>query len=209
MLEDLPYLSFFPFFTISLECSYLPSVKKWSKEHLIPSTSSYLEEKPFADLLFGWRENALFFRLDAEKPFEYVETSDYQKGDALEIFINTRDLAGKRFSSFCHQFIFFPEKVGGHLGKEITPFRSAETHPLADPRALGVESTLATSSYSLQIEIPSLCLYGFDPNRFDHFGFAYRIHRPSGVSQNSCLSPFEFSLEQQPSFWSRVQMIKK
>ncbi len=209
MLEDLPLLSFFPFFSICIECLHLGNKEKWTQDHLIPSTSPYLDEKPFADLYFGWRENALLFRLDSKKPFEHVERADYKNGDALEIFIDTRDLKTRGSSAFCHQFLFFPEKVGGYWAKEITQFRSSEIHPLCDPRELGVESRLSSSTFSLEIEIPVSCLYGFDPSRFDRFGFAYRLHRPADNPQNFCLSSFEFSLERQPSFWSSVKMIKE
>jgi hypothetical protein len=101
------------------------------------------------------------------------------------------------------------KKERGYFGKEITQFRASEIHPLADPRELGVESHLSASSYSLEIEVPSSSLYGFDPSRFDRFGFAYRLHRPGDNPQNFCLSSFEFSLEQQPSFWCSVKMVKE
>jgi hypothetical protein len=209
MFDSLPYLSFFPFFSLSLNCYPLDSKKRWKKHHLLLDTSSYLNEEKFADLYWGWQEGGLCFRLEAKKAFEHVDRAEYKNGDALEIFLDTRDLKSKGLSAFCHHFVFFPEKVGGYLGKEITQFHSSEIHPLCDPKELGAQSELLSSRYFLDIEIPASCLYGFDPARFDRLGFAYRLHRPENNPQNFSLSSFEFSLETQPTFWSSAKMVKE
>ena len=77
--------------------------------------------------------------------------------------------------------------------------------------AASFATTSQTSSrgYSLQIFIPSQCLYGYDPDQFDRMGFSYRLNRYRGDPQHFSAVTDEYQIEQQPSLWSSVQLVRE
>ncbi|MDB2613761.1 hypothetical protein N9Y92_01215 [Chlamydiales bacterium] len=138
---------------------------------------------PFSDeyipVSFGWnrQEVELVFAYPSSK--FHVDPKNFREGDAIELFFDTRD--NKELfhpSRFFHHFLFYPEKVEGVFGKEITRFRGDETHDLADSSDLEV-----SGSRSLKIVIPSHALFGYDPDQFKRLGFGYRIHFKDGSKQ--------------------------
>jgi hypothetical protein len=196
MLEDLPHLSLLPFFSMAIPC--FEKKKKWDKKFRLPSTSSCFGEESFAEVFFAWDFSGLFFRFEIENLLENEE-------DFIEVFVDTRDLKTKSFpTKFCHHFLFVPLKES----KEVTRFRSEDAHVLCEPKDLLVQLEKASSGYEVEIKIPAHALHGFDPEKFDRFGFSYCIHRSKKTSQHFALSSDEYSIEQNPSFWCSVKMEK-
>ena len=189
ILEELPALSPVQFFLLSWECPYL-------KGGELPNVSDFCAEEFFADLFMAWHE---------EKITIEVRVRGRTEDDAVELFFDTRDLKTKsHVSRFCHHFVFTPdEREGGH-GRETTRFSGDDVHRLCDPEDLTVLVDAKESSYTLKIEIPAHCLFGYDPRQFPRMGFTYRIRRAKAPAQHFAVSGDEYSLEQHPSLWATV-----
>ncbi len=211
-LEALPPLLPLEFFSLK---GSLPFVKgkpssAWMQKHCqIGSTQHLLSQEDFASIALGWDEEGLLADLLIDKPFEEAFYPQFSQGDAVELFIDTRDRKSGGFSTrFCHHFLFLPSPVQGISAQELTRFRSEDAHPLADFKDLEIHTTFHKNSYGMQVKIPAHALHGFDPIAFDRLGFTYRIHRYKGSAQYFSSSGEHFSLEQHPRFWASFTFSK-
>ncbi|MBS0621157.1 MAG: hypothetical protein JSS61_06835 [Verrucomicrobia bacterium] len=209
-LEEMPSLMPADFFAFEGEIKKVkkaPSPKEMQKSHLLPDLSALLAEERFADLALAWNPEALFISLFAHQEFEEALFPRYAEGDALEIFIDTRDLKTAGFATrFCHQFFFLPQALQGIQAGEVTRFRTEDTHPLCDAGELHVETVFQKKSYEMHLVIPAHVLHGFDPTTCDRLGFAYRIFRARGRPQHFSFSSDHFSLEQNPRLWASLKL---
>ena len=206
------------FFQISADCNYIspskekkfPNITKaQAQKMMLPDTSKLCSEDPFAEVSMGWNEEGLEVYVRVNTPFKRAYYPEVERGDSVELFIDTRDVKTAGFNTrFCHHFFFLAEGVDGHFVGEITRFRTEDVHPLCDPNELKIKSLVQTSSYSLNIFIPSHCLYGYDPEQFKRLGFSYRINRADGYSQHFTVVTEDFPIEQQPSLWGSL-ILKK
>lgn len=197
MLEELPALSPVQFFSLSWQCPYLKGAAlKANDDTRLPDVSEFCAEEPFADLFMAWNE---------EKIVIEVLARDRTEEDMVEFFFDTRDLKTKsHVSKFCHHFVFTPDEREGVHGRETTRFYSDDMHRLCDPDDLSVSVDAKENSYSLRIEIPAHCLFGYDPRQFPRMGFTYRIHRAKASSQHFAVSSDEFGIEQHPALWATL-----
>lgn len=218
--EDNEWLPLTPinFFQISADCPYLPLTKegfphmtpKQAQYMLLPDTSQLCAEESFAQVSLGWNQEGLEACVRVSYPFERAYYPDVFRGDSVELFIDTRDVKTSGFNTrFCHHFFFLAEAIEGHLAGEITRFRTEDAHPLCEPNDLKVKSFLKPSSHTLNIFIPSHCLYGYDPDQFDRLGFSYRINRADGFPQHFTVVSEDFPIEQQPSLWGSLKLTPK
>jgi hypothetical protein len=169
-----------------------------------------LGEESFADLYCGWSEERLAFACDVHLPFTRVIEGDFRKGDSLELFIDTRDLKSKGvISRFCHHFVFTPGELQGFHGREVTRFRNEDIHRLCHPEDLQVEVDIQAKGYRLDIEIPTQCLFGFDPVASPRIGFTYRLNRSGGAPQHFAVSSEEYAIEQHPATWGTFKLEKE
>jgi hypothetical protein len=205
------------YFQISTDCLFAPPVKDNSfpltsanfKKYKLPDTSALCNEEHFAELSLGWNAAGIAAFVTVDNAFHLATYPDVSQGDSIELFIDTRDVKTSGFNTkFCHHFFFLPESVEGHQAGEITRFRTEDLHELCDPHALRVKGQLKSSSYNLQIFIPTECLHGYDPEQFDRLGFSYRINRSGKAPQHFSVTTDEFQIEQQPSLWSSLKLIK-
>ncbi len=174
----------------------------------LPSLCDLLHEEHFADLSLGWSPQGLHCRVQFHKPFAHTAYPNLQGGDSVEIFVDTRDnKASGIVGKYCHHFYFLPKDNEGNQAGEITRFRTDDLHELSDPKHLHVETKFHELNYTMDIHIPAEALYGYDPEEFPRIGFAYRINRFEGSSQNFCAAEHEFFVEQQPSLWFSVNLI--
>jgi Carbohydrate family 9 binding domain-like len=201
------------FFQISADCCYLPPAKfpnltkAQAKKYLLPDTSELCSEESFADVSLGWNEEGLEAYIQVRHPFKRAHYPDVARGDSVELFMDTRDVKTSGFNTrFCHHFFFLAEGVEGHLAGEMTRFRTEDVHPLCDPNELKVKSLIQSNGYSLNIFIPSHCLYGYDPDQFNRLGFAYRINQSDGFSQHFTVVTEDFPIEQQPALWGSLML---
>jgi len=210
MFEEVPSLSVLSFFNVKDDIFYAKnSLEITDKKYLLISSAPFLAEEKFCDVHMGYNNHALYFHFKIDKPFEDVNITDFQKGDSVEIFIDTRDIKDKTIiSQFCHHFVFFAEEVNGVMGKEITRFRTDEVHPLCSPKDLKVNAHFSKKSHILDIEIKSSALFGYDPTSFERMGFTYRVNRKGGDPQHFAVSSSEYKIELQPSLWSSLIFLK-
>ena len=199
--------AFFPveFFAISSEIHFTkerPTLRKM-RRFLLEDTSSLLGEEKFADVSLAWNEEGIYAALFVHKPIERMEASAFEKGDALELFFDTRDLKTAYCATrFCHHFLFLPEGERG--AREITHFRTEDMHTLCDPSDLLLEIKSERKAYSMQIFIPTHCLHGLDPKNNSRIGFTYCIHRSGASPQHFSVSSKHFSIEQSPRLWASL-----
>lgn len=206
LLETLPSIPPLQLFAITAD---LKKGKELKKGHLLPDFSEYLAEVHFADLLMGWSEEGLTLRAEVHKAFEEAHYPDFQKGDALEFFFDTRNLKTAGFPTrFCHHFLILPKEVQGVQVQELSSFRTEDSHPLCDPGDIFVETEFTSRSYQVKAHFPAHVLHGYEPVSFDQLGFTYRFHRPKGPPQHFAVSSHFYKIEQSPSLWGSL-ILKK
>jgi len=216
MWDEIVPLSPAHFFAFSADCSYVKGKRETplSKKHFLPDLTEFHAAQSFADVAVGWNEEGFFATFYVKEPIREIFFPDFQDGDAIELFIDTRDVKTSGFNTrFCHHFYFLPEPLETEEGAtiqtgEITRFRTEDAHELCDPSLLYVDCEKGRKDYRLHVFIPSECLNGFDPGQFDRLGFTYRIHRFKGNPQFFSASSEDFSIEQQPSLWASLKLIK-
>ncbi|HSW86880.1 MAG TPA: sugar-binding protein [Rhabdochlamydiaceae bacterium] len=198
------------FFNLSADAVYSKSipVSKISKSFYLPDTSDLLSEEKFADAAMAWNREGVLIRVNVNVPFEECFFPNYDKGDSVELFFDTRDLKTAGFATrFCHHFVFLPQEVQGIKCKEVTHFRSEDSHLLCNPDELECTTHFERSGYQMRISIPSHCLHGYDPSSFDRLGFTYQINRSGGAPQHFAISSHYYNVEQNPSRWCSLKLI--
>jgi hypothetical protein len=196
------------FFSLRCKCHYWNGKGALDKKHRLPSTATLCSEEPFAEVSMGWNEEGIAIQVEVDKAVDQSFYPAIERGDAVELFIDTRDLKSASFNTrFCHHFFFLPEAVDGKTAGEITRFRTEDSHPLCPAADLRVTTHAKRSSYTLNIFLPAHCLVGYDPDQFDRLGFTYRIHRVGGDPQHFSVSSSEYAIDQQPSLWSSVELV--
>lgn len=209
LFEDVPAMSPVQFFGLNCDLLYSKRLKV-EKTYLLPATEDLLAEEHFAKVYASWNMDKLNFIVESSVPFQGTGDGDFRKGDSVEIFIDTRDLKTKGvISRFCHHFVFFPVLVQNFYGREITRFRGEDIHRLCHPEDLQVQAEIESRSYTLHIEIPSACLYGFDALSFPRLGFTYRINRTKAPPQHFAVSSEEYVIEQHPATWGSLKLVRE
>ncbi len=207
LFDDAPSMSPSQFFAVSADCMLVKGKLKKEKDYLLPSNSDLLGEDAFADVYAGWSPSKLIFYFDVGVPFQKIGEGDWSKGDSIELFLDTRDMKTKStVSKFCHHFVFFPALSQNFYGREVTRFRSDDMHNLCHPEDLNVDPKIGKKSYTLLIEIPKDCLYGYDPLNFPRIGFTYQINRTGAAPQHFAVSSEEYAIEQSPSTWGTLNL---
>lgn len=212
MFEGIPSLLPLHFFDLVFEAKHFALSKrrcKLSKEYLLNSTGTYFAEKDSPDFYFAWNEKGLIIQVEILAENLEIFPSEFRRGDSIELFFDTRNLKSQGYiSKFCHQFVIFPEIVDGFHAKEVTRFRNEDMHILASPNDFDVNVEVGKDFYFVDIFIPSKCLHGFDPSRFDKLGFTYRVNRRGKDPLHFSVSSIELSIERNPYFWATANLIK-
>jgi hypothetical protein len=173
----------------------------------LPDPEDLTAEDTFASLSCGWSPEGLFFEALVQQGIKKVMLP-FEKGDSLEIFLDTRHLQNAlSIHRFCHHFYFLPEAFEGQQAAEVTKFRNEERHPLCNPKDLKVETQKKPHYYSMKIFIPAESLHGFDPEQFPKLGLAYRLNRAGGHPQS--LSPKDAPINHSPALWSTLKLQKE
>lgn len=174
----------------------------------MPNLSDLLAEEPLSSLSLSWSVEGISGLFCIEKPLETCLFPDYMKGDAIELFLDTRDNKKSSFvSRFCHQFVLLGKEVNGVRAQEITKFRLEDTHPLCDPLDIFLEVKEKKESYEVSFTLPKEILHGYDPLEFSRLGFAYRIHRYKGKPLHFPFSSKYFEPLKQPALWASLLLV--
>ena len=198
------------FFALAADCKNLTKAEKTPSlaTHLLPSTHHLTREESFAKIAMGWHEEGLSFLVQATGRSFRSSYPDLEKGDSVELWIDTRDVKSAGFNTrFCHHFFFLIQEVEGITKGEITHFRTEDSHPLCDANLLQSTAAIKKDGYKLKIFIPSQCLYGYDPKQFDRLGFTYRINRTAGAPQHFAVVSKDYQIDQQPSLWGSLKLV--
>ncbi len=197
-----------PIIPLSYATSRKEFVAKKDKDFLldIPQVTSS------TSFSMAWNEDGLFFGIHLPHTGPYTpEWPKYKNGDAVEVFIDTRNMRGFRLlHRFCHHFVLFPEALEGVSSKEITQFRTEQTRSLALDNSVKLELIQSKRNTQLVAYFPSDVLFGWNVDEIQAIGFAFSCHS----SERTAL-PFSFplnakrvSLEQFPYRWATLQLMK-
>ncbi len=193
---------FFPsdFLRVAIDCERTGTT--------LPDLSFLLAEESFASVSLSWDEEGLAGLVSVEEPLRASFFPDYAKGDAIELFIDTRDHKRAGFASrFCHHFLLLPEETFGVRAEEITKFRSEDSRPLCDPEEIELRVTRHKKGYEAAFRLPKQVLYGYDPSQFPSLGFAYRIRRHQRSPQHFPFSSKYFEPGLHPALWASVHLV--
>ncbi|MBY0528965.1 MAG: hypothetical protein K2P51_02115 [Rhabdochlamydiaceae bacterium] len=210
LFDEMPALTPLDFFSLSADVKHTASLQQVSlRTHRLASTSELLAENAFAQMAIGWNEEGLVLSAYVEKPFEEAEYPQFSQADALEVFLDTRDLKTAGFlTKFCHHFLILPQEVQGIRALELTRFRTEDAHSLCEPSDIQVTCKMEQNSYELHLFFPAHCLHGYDPSTLDRLGFTYRLHRKGGSPQHFSVSSSDFTIEQHPRLWGSLKLTK-
>lgn len=205
-MDSIVQLAPVDFFQISWDLPFAKEIpSRFSGSFTLPDTSEFLGEDSFALMKMACHEKGLLIHARVEKPYEESFFPNWEKGDSLELFIDTRDLKTTGFmTKFCHHFVIVPEKEGS--AHEVTRFRTDDNHPLCSPEDILVTTSFEKKAYEMKIEISSACLHGYDPLSFDRLGFTYRFNRYGGAPQHFSVSSQDYAIERHPSLWASFKM---
>jgi hypothetical protein len=214
MFEEIVPLEPVHFFAFQFDCHQVRS-DKLDKRHFLADLSSFHgKETPFAKIALGWHDKGIYCEVHIERAFDHPQFPKITEGDSIELFFDTRDVKTTGFATrFCHHFFFLPVSVQTSEGDvvhagEISRFRSEGTHPLCDSSLLIVTTKKEKKKCILNIFIPLECLHGYDPTQFDRLGFSYRINRVNDTAQHFSANSADFSIENQPSLWASLKLVK-
>ena len=209
--EKFPPIAPVHFFRISVDLKQGKEVKRrlFGKGFQLPDTSAFLGEDHFADVALAWQQEGIEVEVQVNQKFEEASYPKYDEGDAIELFIDTRDFKEAGFPTrFCHHFLILPQEVQGVRALEMTRFRNEDSHPLCDPEAIKVETEMSSRAYTVRIRLPAEILHGYDPRSFDRLGLTYCIHRPKRESQHFAVSSKYVQVAQHPSLWATCKLTR-
>lgn len=194
MLKDMSAIAPVHFFSFELP------LKKRKTLQELPVLTDLTGEKAFAKVSIRYDTDGIELNVDVSIPVKDVHYPHVERGDAVEIFIDTRCVkTNKTFTPFCHHFTFLPELIDDIQGVERTKFRGNETRPLADSELLHPTVSYTKSGYEMDIHLPKEVLYGYHLEKKTKIGFAYRIYRAGGSPQHFGMP--EAGIEKDPSLW--------
>src|SRR5271163_786861 len=110
LLEAIPPIAPLDFFSLEKEiffCNGSPFLKRLRKKYQLPDLSELLQEEAFAEGWMAWSEEGICVDFSIQHPFKEATYPHFNEGDAVELFIDTRDLKTAGFATrFCHHFLF-------------------------------------------------------------------------------------------------------
>jgi hypothetical protein len=185
-----------------------------TKYHLPDLSSRFLDEPPFATVALAWSEKGIHVTIKSQIAFSHPHFPDYREGDSIELFFDTRDVkTSSGVARFCHHFCILGEEIeneGNNIWAfETTRFRGDDAHDLADPEMMIVQKEKRWRGSEIEIFLPSEILHGYDPTQFDRLGFTYRINRSHGLPQYFSCSGDDCAIEQHPSLWASLKLVRE
>lgn len=213
MLEELVPLNPANFFAFEADCYEFKGKKgeDLKDKYLLPDLSTFHGDLSFAKVSLAWSTRGIFCHIHVDAPLKESRYPDFQVGDAVELFFDTRDVKTSALvTRFCHHFFFLSQPVETEDDRivcgEMTRFRADDAHDLCSSSSLQLEVIKGKKDYTLKIFIPSECLFGYDPSQFNRLGFTYRIHSKGRSSQFFSTSDEDFTTESHPFLWASLQL---
>ncbi len=203
-------------FRYSLYCRYRRSI--WGKTGIrleprfrLPCFTEIEGQPLFAELRAAWNMTGISFDLTVGKRTEPKRrTRPHEQGDALRIWINTRDAAGtRRPGQFCHHFVFyrFGDPTSDLPAAHWVKLRRATTHPQpVSPSSLQVMAQTLADGYRLEAHIAADALTGFDPKDHPALGFSYAVSDCEHGWQ-TLSKKMDYRLGDDPSLWETLELV--
>jgi hypothetical protein len=135
----------------------------------------------------AWSHDGLHLLVEA-RDFERKPVTQENSSEpplSFELFIDTKNLKNARTTHrFCHHFLFHSERVEGVMAKEITRFRTEDTHALCSSEELEVKVKTKKDSHTMELFIPEKCLVGYQPEKGQSIGLSYCVKADDGRTQH-------------------------
>ena len=180
-------------------CHRAPIGTKVPASWRLPSFQKLYGKKSGTAAYMAWDVHALYFRFDVETDQICASYPAIEKGDAIELFIDTRNVKTARSTHrFYHHFFFLPERIEGVQCGEITRFRTQDRHPMARQTDLSIHVERTQKGYTASIEVLAECLHGYHPEVGERIGFYYRVHRHGADVDEWAFSNPQSGLHQHP-----------
>ncbi len=209
-LRTLPPLEPAAFVELTFPSGHREKIKKSShlfkEPYALPLYILRPHEKEGVRMGMAWSEKGLYFVVEVDKALEESFFPDFARGDGLLLFLDTRGVFGaKRLHKYCHHFLFLPgEEI---KGREVTPFHLEDRHPLSPPENLKVEVEKKGRSYRMEIEIPEISLFGYDPHEYKKMKLGLALYRKEEDPLYFPLNGEEMRIENHPEVWAFVELV--
>lgn len=211
-LRKLPPVDLMSLFEVSLPIAKgKPSsfARALKSPYLIPSVADFLGEDSFFQLGLSWTEEAFYLYFKIDVPFQGAYFPEFERGDAIEVFIDTRGIvSATSIHKYCHHFVFLPKEVDGIQAVEVTRFKNQDRHPPASHENFVIDTKIKKHEIEMEIMIPEISLFGYTPTQVPKLGFACRVHRSKEESGHFPLSGKDFKIETSPAIWARLDLIE-
>jgi hypothetical protein len=187
------------------------SLNGWTKKHLLHDVSDLDDTPSFADLYTGWKDDGLYFAVNARGKKEVVcNERKRNMCDAVDLWLDTRDIKqNHRASRFCHQYYLKPfnkERTGKPVIKQLKIGRAKEHAPIYTIKDFKLAMGTHDDGYTLEWYFPARTLNGYDPASFRKIGFAYRVTDHEHGNQVLPMHyPFPFMRD--PSLWVSLELV--
>lgn len=173
------------------------------EKYQILSLQRYFGEGTFAQVFAAWDKRGIHYHFSVEKETDLSIDNDPRKGDSIELFFNTRPSDSRTFlTQFCHHFVLTPVEMRGTLFREVTKFRTEETHPFVTQQDVSVSSHLDTDRYLIDCILPFSVFHGYEKKK--PLTFFYRINRKESSPQSLSASHQEYEPQKTPLLWTKV-----
>lgn len=193
---------------LNVPVNYLPVDKikdPLGANYLLPDTTELFSQKKIADVALGYNEQGIAVTVTVNLPFLGVSLPEYEEGDAIQLFIDTRSTLDKKFiSKFCHHIVILPKDFEGMQVVEVTKFRGTEKRNYMDTTLVSVDATFTKKGYRVHLFIPQESLYGYDTSQINHLGFSYIITNGKLWQQSFAASQDNFKIAEIPSLYATL-----
>ncbi len=204
MFRDTAPLHPLHFFEIECSCFYSENGEIGKKKYLLPDTTSYLPATTsLAKVYVGYREDALFFRIQMDGP---IYSGNHPLEESIELFLDTRAQPNRKYAGpFSHHFLITFQPFEGSYVREVSRF-SGESHTLCNPSDLSIHFEKKMRSSITNLTIPSFALHGFMPKEFPEWRFTYKIQKASGEVQYFTCHEEEVNIWQNAYLWAKLHL---
>ena len=187
------------------------NLKDWDESYLLPDLMGVDGLSAFAQVYLAWDESGLYVAVHVPHKTRYrLDPRNHERGDSLEVFVDTRDVKDvRRGHRYCHRFYFLPGGSGSDgkqpIGRQTSIDRAREQAPPCPEESIRVGLRRLKKSYALEVKLPAAGLNGFQPGEFDRLGFTYLLHDSEHGTQSWSGGP-DLPIATDPSTWGTVAL---